>query len=95
MTENTATAGWRVRFVECCGRDCNEAARQFMTQLYHWWRDLGAVRTATCSSITSSAMEPFWRHLDAEFSRGLKLGAADKACQSCADTHSCTTGKKD
>jgi hypothetical protein len=50
--------------------------------------------TATCSSITSSAMEPFWRHLDAEFSRGLKLGEADNACQSCADTHSCTTGKK-
>ena len=32
--------------------------------------------TATCSSITSSAMEPFWQHLDAEFSRGLKLGDA-------------------
>jgi hypothetical protein len=39
-------------------------------------------------------MEPFWRHLDAEFSRGLKLGETDNACQSCADTHSCTTGKK-
>ncbi len=32
VTENTATAGWRVRFVGRCGRDCNEAARQFMTQ---------------------------------------------------------------
>ena len=50
--------------------------------------------TATCSSITSSVMEPFWRHLDAEISRGLKLRAADNACQSCADTHSCTPGKR-
>jgi hypothetical protein len=35
VTKNTATAGWQVRFVECCGRDCNEAARQFMTPSSH------------------------------------------------------------
>jgi hypothetical protein len=46
----TATAGWRVRFVECCGRDCNEAARQFMTHLCHRVAKFAVMQNAASTS---------------------------------------------